>query len=43
MIGDSLARNCATELQHSLGANYEASSFVKPGVRMDTTVNTARN
>ena len=42
-IGDRHVRNCATKLQHNLGANYEVTSFVKPGVRMDTSVNTARN
>ena len=43
MIGDSHIINCAIELQHNLGANYEVSSFVKPGARMDTIVNTARD
>jgi len=28
MIGDSHVRNCATEFQHNLGANYEVSSFI---------------
>jgi hypothetical protein len=41
MTGDSHVRNCATALQHDLGTNYEASSFVKPGTRMDTIVKTA--
>ena len=43
MIGDSHIINCAIELQHNLGAIYEVSSFVKPGARMDTIVNTARD
>jgi hypothetical protein len=41
MTGDSHVRNCATKHQHHLGANYEVSSFVKPGARMDTFVNSA--
>lgn len=43
MIGVSHVRNCATELQHNLGVNYEVSSFVKPGARMNAIVNTARD
>ena len=43
MTGDSHVRNCATELQHNLGANYEVSSFVKAGAGMDAIVNTARD
>ena len=43
MTGDSHVRNCATELQHNLGVNYEVSSFVKPGARMNAIVNTARD
>jgi hypothetical protein len=42
MIGDSHVRNCVTELQQNLGAYYELSSSIKPGARMDTIVNTAR-
>ena len=42
MFADSHVRNCATELQHNLSANYEVSSFVKPGAGMDSIVNTAR-
>jgi hypothetical protein len=41
MTGNSHVRNCATELQQNLSAHYEVSSFIKPGARMDTTVNTA--
>jgi hypothetical protein len=41
--GDSHVRNCATELQHNLGANYEISSFIKPGAGRDTIVSTARD
>jgi hypothetical protein len=43
MVVDSHVKNCVTKLQHKLGANYEASSFVKPGTRMDTIVNIARD
>ena len=43
MIGDSHVKNCALELQHNLGVNYEVSSFVKPGARMNAIVNTARD
>ena len=43
MTGDSHVRNCATEFQHNLGANYEVSSFVKTGAGMDAIVNTARD
>jgi hypothetical protein len=43
MIGDSHVRNYATKLQHNIGANYEVSSFVKPGAGMNTIVNTARD
>jgi len=43
MIGDSHVRNYATKLQRNLGTNYEVSSFVKPGIGMDTIVNTARD
>jgi len=43
MIGDSHVRNCATELQHNLGVNYKVSSFVKPGARKNSIVNTARD
>jgi len=43
MTGVSNVRKFATKHQHNLGANYEVTSFVKPGVRMDTSVNTARN
>ena len=43
MTGDGHVRNCATELQHNLGANYKVSSFVKPGAKTDAIVNTARN
>lgn len=39
----SRVRKFATEHKHNLGANYEVTSFVKPGVRLDTSVNTARN
>jgi hypothetical protein len=41
MTGNSHVRNCATELQQNLGAHYEVSSFIKPGARKDTIVNTA--
>jgi hypothetical protein len=43
MIGESHVRNCATKLQHNLGANYEVSSIIMPGAKMDATVNTARD
>ena len=43
MHSDSHTRNCVTELQQNLGANYEVSSFVKSDARMDTIVNTARD
>ena len=43
MTGDSHVRKCTTELQHKLGANYEVSSFVKPGPGKDSIVNTARD
>jgi len=41
MTGGSHVRSCATKLQHNLGANSEVSSFIKPGVRMHRTLNTA--
>jgi len=43
MIDDSHVRNSATELQHNQGVNFEVSSFVKPGARMNAIVNTARH
>ena len=42
-IGDRHVRNCATKLQHNLGANYEVSNIIIPGAKMDATVNTARD
>jgi hypothetical protein len=42
-IGDSHVINCATKLQYNLGANYEVSSIIIPGAKMDATVNTARD
>ena len=42
MTCDRHVRNCATEIQQKVGAHYEVSSFVKPGARMDTIVNTVR-
>jgi hypothetical protein len=42
LTGDSLVRNCATDLQHNLGGNYEVSGFAKPGAIMEEIVNTVR-
>jgi predicted phosphodiesterase len=42
IIGDSHAKKCATRLQHNVDANYEVSSFVKPGVHMNELTKTAR-
>ena len=39
LLGDSHARKCATNLQHNLGDDYEVSSFVKPGARMEGILN----
>jgi len=35
LLGDSHARKCATNLQHNLGDDYEVTSVVKPGARME--------
>jgi hypothetical protein len=43
LIGDSHVRNCATDLQHNLGGNYEVSGFAKPGAVMEEIVNTIRD
>jgi predicted phosphodiesterase len=42
IIGDSHAKKCATRLQYNLGANYEISSFVKPGAHVNEITKTAR-
>jgi RNase H-fold protein (predicted Holliday junction resolvase) len=42
LIGDSHVRNCATDLQHNLGGNYEVTGFAKPGAIMEEIVNTVR-
>ena len=41
LIGDSHARNCATDLQHKLGGKYEVLGFAKPGAVMEEIVKTA--
>jgi len=40
IIGDSHARNCVAELQHSLGTIVAASSFLKPGTGMSAITDT---
>jgi uncharacterized membrane protein len=40
VVGDGHARNCATELQHSLGTIFAVSSFVKPGAGMNAITDT---
>ena len=41
LIGDSHARNCATDLQHNLCGKYEVLGFAKPGAVMEEIVKTA--
>ena len=42
IIADSHARNSETDLQHSLGSTFSASSSVKPGAEMKVTVDTVK-
>jgi hypothetical protein len=42
VIEDSHARNCAAELQNSLGVAFELSSFVKPGAGLSVITDTAK-
>jgi hypothetical protein len=40
IIGDSHGRNCAAELQYSLGAIFAVSSLVKPDAGMSIITDT---
>jgi hypothetical protein len=42
ILGDSHARNCATELQNNLCVTFEVSTFVKPVVRMSVIMDTVK-
>jgi len=42
IIGDSHARNCATLLQDNLSMDYNVSSFVKRGAKVNKITKTAR-
>ena len=41
LLGDSHARNCATDLRLNLGHDYEITSFVKPGATMKEITSSA--
>jgi hypothetical protein len=40
IVGDSHARNCASEVKQIVGNRFEVSGIVKPGARMEEIVNT---
>jgi hypothetical protein len=41
IVGDSHAKNCASLVQDNLGADFNVTSFVKPGSNMKEIINTA--